>query len=94
VPAACTPLSNDPLAPARNTFLELEGRTLDLRSCFVGADPPANPVEGRFWLDSSAAPYRLKQYVRIDAGLGGRALDCSVRDPLQDRGLPRRPREL
>jgi len=68
VPAAWTPLSADPLAPAKNTFLEMEGRTLDLRSCFVGAAPPADPVEGQFWLDSSTVPYRLKQYLRIDAG--------------------------
>ena len=68
MPATWNPLSSDPLAPAKNTFLELEGRTLDLRGCWIGAAPPDNPVEGQFWLDSLAAPYRLKQYVRIDAG--------------------------
>lgn len=64
------PLNDDP-----NTgdsipvaFLELEGRTLELRKCFVGAVPPTNPVEGQFWLDNSVTPYRLKQYLRIDAG--------------------------
>lgn len=64
------PLNDDP-----NTgdsipvaFLELEGRTVELRTCFVGAAPPALPQEGQLWLDSSLIPYALKQYVRIDAG--------------------------
>ncbi|MCE9635634.1 MAG: hypothetical protein K8T90_08010 [Planctomycetes bacterium] len=64
------PLNDDP-----NTgdsipvaFLELEGRTVELRTCFVGATPPTNPQEGQLWLDSAVVPYRLKQYVRIDGG--------------------------
>ena len=68
MPAAWTPLDADPNAPADTVFRELEGRTLDLRGCWVGAAPPATPVEGHFWLDSSVIPYRLKQYVRIDGG--------------------------
>jgi len=64
------PLNDDP-----NTgdsipvaFLELEGRTVELRTCFVGAVAPIGAQEGQLWLDSSTIPYRLKQYVRIDAG--------------------------
>jgi hypothetical protein len=68
VPANWNPLDADPNAPADTVFRELEGRTLDLRGCWVGAAPPVNPIEGQFWLDSSVVPYRLKQYVRIDAG--------------------------
>ena len=40
-------------------FHELEARTLDLRSLWIGATPPDNPVEGQFWLDTGAVPYRL-----------------------------------
>lgn len=49
-------------------FLELEGRTIELRTCFVGAVPPTDPVEGRFWRDSAVIPYRLQQYLRIEGG--------------------------
>jgi hypothetical protein len=64
------PLNDDPVTgdSIPVAFLELEGRTVELRTCFVGAAPPASPQEGQLWLDSSVIPYRLKQYVRIDAG--------------------------
>jgi hypothetical protein len=49
-------------------FLELEGRTLEVRQCFIGGSPPASPVEGQLWLDNSAIPYRLYIYAKITAG--------------------------
>ena len=64
------PLDDDPVTgdDIPTAFLELEGRTLELRSCFVGSTPPVNPTEGQLWLDNSAVPYALYVYVRIDAG--------------------------
>lgn len=47
---------------------DLETRTLELRGCFVGAAPPAVPVDGQIWVDSSAIPWRVKQYLQIDGG--------------------------
>lgn len=59
------PLNDDPATgdSIPVAFLELEGRTLELRSCFIGAAPPASPVEGQFWVDNSASPYRVFQYL-------------------------------
>jgi len=70
VPATWNPLNDNPTTgdDIPTAFRELEARTLDLRGCWIGATPPGNPVEGQFWLDTSAVPYRLKQYVRIDVG--------------------------
>jgi hypothetical protein len=70
VPATWNPLNDDPNTgdDIPTAFRELEGRTLELRACWAGATPPDNPVEGQFWIDTSGTPYRLKQYVRIDAG--------------------------
>ena len=70
MPATWNPLNDDPLTgdSIPVAFLELEGRTIELRACFIGATPPTNPVEGQLWLDNSATPYRLKQYARIDGG--------------------------
>jgi hypothetical protein len=64
------PLNDDPVSgdSIPVAFLELEGRTLELRTCAIGAVPPANPQEGQFWVDSSTTPYRLFQYLRIDGG--------------------------
>ena len=49
-------------------FLELEGRTLELRQGFVGAVPPVDPEEGQVWVDTAQTPYRVLRYLRIDAG--------------------------
>jgi hypothetical protein len=70
VPATWNPLNDDPQTgdSIPVAFLELEGRTVELRTCFIGATPPAAPVEGQLWLDNAATPYRLKQYFRIDGG--------------------------
>jgi hypothetical protein len=64
------PLNDDPQTgdTIPVAFLELEGRTIELRTCSVGATPPDDPQEGQLWLDSAVIPYRLKQYVRIDGG--------------------------
>ncbi|MCG3133846.1 MAG: hypothetical protein HMLKMBBP_01111 [Planctomycetes bacterium] len=67
------PLNDDP-----NTgdsipvaFLELEGRTVELRKGFAGAAPPASPQEGQVWVDTAQTPYRVFRYLRIDAGNAG-----------------------
>ncbi|MCE9635823.1 MAG: hypothetical protein K8T90_08970 [Planctomycetes bacterium] len=64
------PLNDDP-----NTgdsipvaFLELEGRTIELRTGFAGAVPPANPQDGQVWVDTAQTPYRVFRYLRIAAG--------------------------
>jgi hypothetical protein len=64
------PLNDDPVSGDLNSVAHLthEGRAFELRACFAGPTPPVNPVEGQFWLDTSTTPYRLKEYVRIDAG--------------------------
>lgn len=49
-------------------FLELENRTLELRSCWVGPTAPSNPVEGQHWIDTSTDPHVLKVYIDIAAG--------------------------
>jgi hypothetical protein len=66
MPAAWNPLQDTDRA--KDGIYELEARTLELRGVFVGPVAPPNPVEGQFWLDNSAVPYRLKEYVRVDAG--------------------------
>ncbi len=67
------PLDDDPATgdDIPTAFLELEGRTDELRSCFVGSTPPANPTDGQLWLDNSVVPYGLYVYARIDAGPAG-----------------------
>lgn len=48
--------------------------TEDQRSSFSGATEPSNPVEGQFWLDTSATPSILKNYDGTNwnvVGLGG-----------------------
>lgn len=64
------PLNDDPATgdSIPVAFLELEGRTLALRTCFIGPAPPASPQEGQFWADNTASPYRVFQYLRTDAG--------------------------
>jgi hypothetical protein len=66
MPAAWNPLQDTDRA--KDGIYELEARTLELKGCFIGPVPPSNPVEGMIWVDSSAPPYRVKQYLRIDAG--------------------------
>jgi hypothetical protein len=52
----------------KTDIYDLETRTLELRGCFVGAVPPDVPVVGQLWVDSSAIPWRVKQYLQIDGG--------------------------
>ena len=59
------PVSGDSIPVA---FLELEGRTLELRQGFAGAVPPNNPEEGQVWVDTAQTPYRVMRYLRIDGG--------------------------
>ena len=69
--AACAALDDDPVTgdSIPVAFLELEGRTLELRQGFVWAGPPVNPVERQVWIDTGATPYRVYRYLRIDAGV-------------------------
>ena len=64
------PLNDDPVTgdSIPVAFLELEGRTVELRKGFAGAAPPANPQEGQVWVDTAQSPYRVLRYLRIDAG--------------------------
>ncbi|MCG3135941.1 MAG: hypothetical protein HMLKMBBP_03717 [Planctomycetes bacterium] len=64
------PLNDDPITgdSIPVAFLELEGRTVELRTGFAGAAPPANPQEGQVWVDTAQSPYRVLRYLRIDAG--------------------------
>jgi hypothetical protein len=64
------PLNDDPATgdSIPVAFLELEGRTVELRKAFAGASPPASPQDGQFWVDTSVTPYRVFQYLRIDGG--------------------------
>ena len=64
------PLDDDPATgdSIPVAFLELEGRTLELRQGFAGAVPPDDPQEGQVWIDTAQTPYRVLRYLRIDAG--------------------------
>ena len=64
------PLDDDPTTgdDIPTAFLELEGRTDELRSCFVGSTPPDDPTEGQLWLDNSSVPHRLFVYAQVDGG--------------------------
>ena len=70
VPSTWAPLNDDPVTgdSIPVAFLELEGRTLELRSGFIGPVPPAAPEEGQVWVDNGQIPYRVFRYLRIDGG--------------------------
>jgi hypothetical protein len=64
------PLNDDPVTgdSIPVAFLELEGRTVELRKGFAGAIPPVDPQEGQVWVDTSGVPHRVFRYLRIDGG--------------------------
>jgi hypothetical protein len=66
MPSPWTPYTDADVV--KTDVYDLETRTLELRSCFVGAAPPAVPVDGQLWVDSSAVPWRVKQYLQVDGG--------------------------
>jgi hypothetical protein len=70
MPPTWDPLDDDPATgdSIPVAFLELEGRTLELRSGFAGASAPADPQDGQVWVDTSAVPYRVYRYLRVGAG--------------------------
>jgi len=70
VPSTWAPLNDDPVTgdSIPVAFLELEGRTLELRQGFAGAVPPNDPQEGQVWVDTGQTPYRVYRYLRVDAG--------------------------
>jgi hypothetical protein len=49
-------------------LLELEGRTLELRSCFIGPAAPADPVDGQLWIQNDEIPWKPWFYGKLDAG--------------------------
>jgi hypothetical protein len=70
MPPTWDPLNDDPVTgdTIPVAFLELEGRTVELRKGFAGATPPANPQEGMVWVDTGQIPHRVFRYLRIDGG--------------------------
>ncbi len=70
MPPTWDPLNDDPQTgdSIPVAFLELEGRTVELRKGFAGATAPASPEEGQVWVDTSAIPHRVYRYLLIDGG--------------------------
>ena len=59
------PVTGDSIPTA---FLELEGRTVELRKSFAGATAPTSPQVGQVWIDTSATPHVVKVYADIGGG--------------------------
>lgn len=59
---------SDPLQTIPWCVLELEARSLELRSTHVGPAAPANPVDGMLWIQNDAIPWKFWFYGKLNAG--------------------------
>ena len=69
MPAAWTTFDgDDPAQDIPWALLELEARTLEVRTCSIGPAAPADPVDGMLWIQNDEIPWKFWFYGKLNAG--------------------------